>query len=337
MKKFVLIMLSVAIVGMLAGLGVWHYICADETGLTDAGVVKDDNTVRAPKDSAPVQACPSGTVACTASPVVARVNQVTPVVSTNRVAPVVVAANHSTNDVTLKAKDSPANGMAAMMKSPAMKEMLKAERRVKLDSDYAPLFKYLNLSYEDATTFKNLLVEREMATTLDMDFDQSESEAEENKAKLLSLVQTGDALVKTIDEKIKAVLGDEKFAVYNEYEATQPERKQIDQFKNALSSADQMTNEQENDVIRAMYEERMKIPFAPEIVTSSEGINNYLQNFAQLQSSCLAKVSSILSPSQLAQFKQSQEQQRVMKEMGMKVVAAQLFGGTKASDNGSAN
>ena len=180
-----------------------------------------------------------------------------------------------------------------------------------------------------------MLMEKEAANTLHLDVSQGGT-ANENKAKLLAIAQSSEILEKEFDEKAKAVLGEEKFAVYKDYEETQPERSLIAPLKNALSTADQLTTQQEHDIIRAMYEERKNLPSMakpdPDIFNSSAKMEAYLRDFAQLQANCQARASAILSPRQLKQFNQTQEQARLMNELGMKM-ASKLLSGSKASDN----
>ena len=53
--------------------------------------------------------------------------------------------------------------MAQMMKSPQMKEMMRAQQKVSIDGMYGSLSKYLNLSTNDMDALKELLLQRQMA------------------------------------------------------------------------------------------------------------------------------------------------------------------------------
>ena len=347
MKKSMAVILTVLILAALAGLGMWRYVSSGiPEQAADAGAPALDvaeHVASAPKVMEPVHT--NAVVMRKPASAVARVTPVVPATNVPPVAPVVVATTGSTNAPAKKAKASPMAGMAAMLKNPAMKEMIKAQMKAKMDLAYAPLFKYLNLSDEDAAAFKSLLIDKQMAgMDVGLDIMDQDVSAEDKKAKIAEDAQTS----KAFDEKIKAVLGDEKYAVYKEYEETQPEREAVNLFKQTLPASDALTDQQEHDIIRAMFEERKNSPspslkastsdpenFDPSIFTSSDKMDKFLQDSAQVQSNSLVRVSSILTPDQLAQFKQSQEQQRMMREMGLKM-AAQMFGGADASGGDSA-
>src|SRR5580704_6510791 len=59
--------------------------------------------------------------------------------------------------------NSPLAGFAEMMKSPQMKEMMRAQQKMAIDGMYGSLSKYLNLSTNDMAALKELLLQRQMA------------------------------------------------------------------------------------------------------------------------------------------------------------------------------
>lgn len=126
-------------------------------------------------------------------------------------------------------------------------------------------------------------------------------------------------------------LGD-NYDVYKQYEQTQPERMQINLFKSGLPEAQALNEEQEGQLIRAMYEERQSI--MPDVKTggaTSPGKLNMMADQAQkmdhLQERYTQRAVDILTPEQLGQFKQHQEQQKAMRKVGQEM-AKQMFGET---------
>ena len=230
-------------------------------------------------------------------------------------------------------------GIAKMIKNPAMKKMIRAQQQATLDTTHGSLFKGLTLSAADMDTFKELLLDKQMAM-MDASLDMMEGgltpEQLKEKTKQMKDITTG------FDEKIKALLGDDGFALYKDYEDTQPERMQINFFKQALAEGDQIDASTEHNLIRAMYEERTNFPFTvnlgkqentdPTLFTEDK-IAKYLQEAGQLEQKCLTRASGMLSAAQVEQFKRSQEQQRAMQEMGLRM-AAQMFGQGTAARTG---
>lgn len=234
---------------------------------------------------------------------------------------------------------SPMAGLAKMMKNPAMMNMVREQQKGQMDLTYGSLFKYLQLPDADLESLKGVLLDRQMAlVSLSLDMMDTAATAEERKAATDAIKQT----TAEYETRIKELLGDDNYAVYQSFESTQPERMQVNLFKGALNQADQMTEEQEDTLIRAMHAERTNFQFSvtgssdmqitdPSQLTQ-ESIAKLVEETARLQSQYTARAATILTPAQLEQFMASQRQQQAMQEMGMKM-AAQMFGQSGASTN----
>lgn len=242
------------------------------------------------------------------------------------------ARHAGTNDV------SPFAGIAKMMKNPGMKSMIRAQQQGQMDMTYGALFKGLALSAENQEAFKNLLLDKQMAL-VDLSMGVMDGSATpEDRKELASKIAD---LTKSYDAQIKSLLGDDNFPLYQEYESTQPERMQVNMFKQSLSGEDALSDQQEHDLIRALYDERKDYPEIakqydrsnpPDPATFTEAvITNQLAVMAQLQEKNTERASAVLTASQLTQFKKSQEQLRALQEMGMKM-AGQMFGGNKGGN-----
>jgi len=229
---------------------------------------------------------------------------------------------------------SPLAGLAKMIKSPGMKEMIRAQSKGQMDLTYGALFRGLSLDADTLESFKEILLDRQMAM-MDLGLNMMDGSATRERRKEMAEQIAKQA--ESYDEQIKGLLGEENFAVYKEYEATQPERMQVNLFKQSLSGADPLSVQQEHDLIRAMYDERQSFPLIgkqfdrtspPDPATfTDEMLTNQLAQMAQLQDKSLARASAILNAGQLEQFKASQERLRAMQQMGLKM-AAQMFGKT---------
>src|SRR5829696_462800 len=122
--------------------------------------------------------------------------------------------------------------LGKMMKDPAMREMLREQQKVMVNMMYGGLFKDLKLSPEEKDKLKELLTDAQMKNVEAAQgmFGNTEGATEDTTK------QIADAKKQT-DAEIKALLGDERFAQYQEYQKNVGERMQMDQFKNQLAGA----------------------------------------------------------------------------------------------------
>jgi len=228
-------------------------------------------------------------------------------------------------------------GFAEMLDNPGMKDMIRAQQKAQMDITHASLFKYLGLSAENLATFKELLVEKQMALMdagLDMMKGTTDPDAVKDKQRHIA------ELSEDYDRRIKELLGEEDYDVYKDFEKTQPERQQVDMFKRTLAANDQLTETQEHDLIVAMHEERTSFAFTTDfhkqeefdpLKLTDEAITRYMTELTDLQGKYFERAKDILSEAQLGQFKKNVEQQRAMQEMGMKM-ARQMFSGGKPAE-----
>lgn len=228
------------------------------------------------------------------------------------------------------AAESPMAKMAEMMRNPAMKEMMRANARKQLDMSYGALLKTLSLAPKDLEAFKALLVEKQMSLMdFGMDMIDTGITPESRQEQMAKMKEVADGF----DSDIKKVLGEDNYVAYKSFEETQPERMQVDLFKQSLEEGNALDEHTENDLIKAMHEERKSFQFStslgqPETADptafTEEKIAAHLKDMARLQENYLLRARSILTPAQFEQFKKSQDQQRAMQEMGMKMAAQML-------------
>jgi hypothetical protein len=230
------------------------------------------------------------------------------------------------------AGEPPMAGIARMMKNPGMRDMIRAQQKGQMDLMFGQLFKYLQLPDADLEAFKDLLLDKQMALAgISLDAMGAAKTEEERKAAAERIKTT----IADFDARIKEFLGDDDFAVYRSYEETQPDRMQVTMFKGALKAGDALTEDQEDSLIRAMHEERTNFHFSVrgfgdnQLPNASQFtpdmIAKMLEESAKLQEKYVSRAAAILTPSQIEQFRTSQQEQRAMQEMGIKM-AAKMFG-----------
>jgi len=252
-----------------------------------------------------------------------------------------VQAETKTELAVIKSEPAPAHetpmaDLAKMMKTPGMKDIIRAQQKGQQDLMYGAIFKGLQLSDAELEAFKGVLLDKQMALVdISMEMMSGSATAEEKKAATDKMRATTAAY----DAKIKESLGDDNYALYKSFEDTQPERMQVNQFKGSLTTGDPLSEEQEDLLIRALRDARSNfvstVPGVGDMQSADpsqftpERIAKLLAENAKLQEQYAAKAATILTPNQLEQFKANQKQQQAMQEMGLRM-AGKMFGTASA-------
>lgn len=224
--------------------------------------------------------------------------------------------------------------IANMMKNPQMKEMMKVQQKLAVNQMYASLPRYLSLPAETKEKLQELLLERQLAlaeTGLAM---MNGSEEERKKA-----AEDSKTAKAEYDQAIKELLGDQDYEVFKLYEESVPEQTHVTMFKNSLTGDESLSEQQENDLVAAMYQARKELPkdsllnqqnqSADPSQLTQEHVEESLKQMERLQQRYAEGAAEILSASQLEKFKQWQEQMAAMQRAGLSM-AAQMFGQGKA-------
>jgi len=224
-------------------------------------------------------------------------------------------------------------GLAGMLKNnPSMKEMIRVQQKMTLDKSYGALFKYLNRPTDQADALHNLLLDRQMAIVDAGIAAVSGSDSERKQA-----VEETKSIKADYDQKIRDMLGAQDFQVFQDYEKTVSERVQIQMFKDTLPADAALTDQQEYDLIGAMYDARKSLPSSsllnnqnsdPSQLTEDR-ISEGLKQMEQLQQAYANRAATILTPTQLEQFTNWQQQMSTMQAGAMKM-AQQMFGNKPA-------
>jgi hypothetical protein len=129
--------------------------------------------------------------------------------------------------------------------------LLQAQQRTGLDARFAPLFRNLALPAEKLEQFKNLLLERQsvmqdvMAAAREQGLDPRA-----NPEELRKIVARANA---ESDDSLRALLGAEGFAQYQDYQQTLPQRSVVNQLQQSLSYTDApLTTAQADELVRIL-------------------------------------------------------------------------------------
>ncbi len=218
--------------------------------------------------------------------------------------------------------------LAGMMKDPAMKNMIRSQQKMMLNRQYGALTRYLNLPADKQTALQALLLERQMAM-VEFSMAMMGGSADERRKAGEEIKAVRDEY----DKKIRDLLGPQDFDTFHEYEQTIGERTQVQTFKEALPADLALTDQQEYDLVYAMYDERKALPATsllknqnadPSQFTEAS-INEALKQMEELQKRYAQRAAAILTPAQLERFTEWQEQISAMQAAGLKM-ALQMFG-----------
>jgi len=225
--------------------------------------------------------------------------------------------------------------LGKMMKDPAMREMMREQQKAMINMMYSGLYKELNLTPEEKDQFRTLLTEAQMKT-----IENAQSLFGTNQAASADMTRQIQAAKKESDAAIKALLGDQRFAQYDDYRNNINERMQLDQFKNQLATDNvPLRDEQSAQLLQILKEEKLALP--PAISTeesqipsketfTAEKLDQQLKWMDEYNKRVLDRAGQVLTPEQLTQYKSFQEQQASMQKLGLQM-AKQMFGAEKGS------
>jgi hypothetical protein len=221
--------------------------------------------------------------------------------------------------------------LAKMMKDPAMKEMIRTQQKIMVNTQYGPLFKDLALSSERKDKLSQLLLDQQMeamehaqdlfgTNTVDVTKVSATNEEQESKAR----------------DGIKALLGDQ-YPYYEDYKKTMSDRIQLEQLKSQLDGTKTaLNNAQVKDLLYVIADEREKNPPVisqdPQAAAanlqkmfSGDTMEKQVQWQEELNRRVLERAGTILSAEQLKSYTDFQNQQLEMQKFGMKM-AREMFG-----------
>jgi hypothetical protein len=235
----------------------------------------------------------------------------------------------------------PTNPLADMLRSPEMREMIKGQQKTVLggmvDQNYAAFFKAMNLTPEQSADLKDLILNK-MLSDAEMGMDLMSGDlTDAQRAEIASKAKENKA---ALDEAIRALLGDENFASYQDYEKSVPDRMAINQLKTQFGEGLALNAEQESLLIAAMGQERQAFKFTTDFNNQTdfsgdfmsrfteENLDVFLQEQQRLNENYLKRAQPILSTEQLAAYQKALTAQQEMAKMGMRM-AVQMFGPKK--------
>jgi hypothetical protein len=228
------------------------------------------------------------------------------------------------------------NMLQTMMKDPAMRDMIKSQQKVMISQMYGGLFKDLNLTPDAKEKLSAILADSQMRN-VEAAQGMFGKDAGADAAKDLQKL-TEDAKQQT-DSDVRALLGDDGFAKYQDYQKTMGERMQLDQLKTNFEAANiPLQGTQSAQLLQIMQEEKASFP--PVIPTDNSQVTKNLQELMtqdkidqqlhwmeEYNSRVARRAKEVLTPDQFKQYQEFQTQQANMQKLGLKM-AREMFGGS---------
>ncbi|MGK0190323.1 MAG: hypothetical protein ACI9R3_006146 [Verrucomicrobiales bacterium] len=146
--------------------------------------------------------------------------------------------------------------LADMMKDPVMRKMIEKQMEVQLEATFGAFFDYLDLDDEKRAELKGALHQRQLAMA---DIGMGELVGSDGE---IDLEGASDitAIADEHTEKLRSLMGDEKFAEFERFEQSTSEREELSTFRQSLEeSGKQLTFETEQKLMAIMFEENGSI------------------------------------------------------------------------------
>ena len=243
------------------------------------------------------------------------------------------------NKLAAAKTNAPAGGLSAlstMFKDPKMKEIIKAQQKTvmgpMIEKQYAGLFRQLNMTPEESTSMKDLLMKKMLAGA---DSGLSLLDGSLDAAQRAELTKQMKAETEAYDAQIKNFLGADNYSAFQSYEKTVPDRFSVTQFNDQLGSGpNQLSADQQEQLALAMSEARTSYKWTTDYsnkkptdgdyaaMFSEDKLNQYAQEKEKFDEQFLTKAQQILTPDQSKAFADFQKTQRDMQMMGMKMAAS---------------
>src|SRR3954470_24584307 len=225
-----------------------------------------------------------------------------------------------TNQVQATSRSAGSNSsspMAEMFKSKDMRNLIRTQQKAVMgplvEKNYGSFFSSLGLNNEQTAGLKDLVVKKAM---VDAELGVSMLAGDTDADKRKDIVKQARTDKEAIDDQIKNFLGEENYPQFKEYEKSQPERMAINSFKDQQASgAGALTPDQENLLVKAMFEERQNFKFSTDFydqskldindlgsVFTEDRIKQFEEERTQLDQKYMARAQSILTADQVGPF-----------------------------------
>ncbi|MGB8169602.1 MAG: hypothetical protein WCF18_19030 [Chthoniobacteraceae bacterium] len=226
-------------------------------------------------------------------------------------------------------------GFAKMFSDPKMKGAMRAQQTAAVNMMYADLAKELGLAPDVARQVLALIGDRQA------DVAEKGMAAMSNGEKDMAKIgKETTAMKSAYDDQLKAILGEDGYKKFQQYEKTIGERAVLDQIQRQLSAAGTAIDPaQTKGLLAIMTEERVKTPnplgsggepgAQMKLMQSEQAIDGWIKSQEDFNRRVLDRARTVLNPDQMLSFEAAQKQQLDMQKMGVQMSKEMFKGGGK--------
>ena len=216
--------------------------------------------------------------------------------------------------------------LAAMLKNPAMRELLLQQQIGDVDAQYEGLFAEFDLDDPELLEFRQLLTER-----MTLEADQSLKLMEEGltSSQRAAVTQESQKAKQAIDSRIRNFLNSEEdWAAFKRWEDTKSERMQLDMGRSYFAeSGEALTPEQEEQLLDVLRQSRSGLKASPDfsklgrldpsLVTEAD-IERQMSYWDTNAALVLQGAAAFLTPGQMQSLRTVQQLWRSATEEGLR-------------------
>jgi hypothetical protein len=234
--------------------------------------------------------------------------------------------------------------LSKMMQDPEARKLMREQQRMMMEQLYVPLVKRMGLTPEEAAQFTEMQADHAVnaaGKAFAMFGKQGSSKGEDSFSGL-------PADQKSFDEQVKALLGEQRYAQYQVYQESVPQRMQLNAYKQQAGSDYNLTEPQTEALLVMMQEESKSVaatmglplegaakdPAKIKALLAEGKMDQLLQGQEAVSQRVYERARTILSPDQLASLARFQTNQMQTMRVGMSM-AKKMFAG-EAAEPGAA-
>jgi hypothetical protein len=204
------------------------------------------------------------------------------------------------------------SALSKMMDAPEMKEFMRQQTLTTIKTQYAPLLKQLQLTPEAGDKFMQLLTDYALKN-LDRTSAMMRGDGDKTQFKQEVLRETNEML-----GQMRSLLGEEKFAQYQDFSESIPARTILKLFKDQLEDS-ALNDDQSARLLALMKAETKRINHDPSDSSSLGAADGYFQRQTESNQRILQQANAFLTPEQLDAYAKFQTNMLNMSRASIKM------------------
>lgn len=189
-----------------------------------------------------------------------------------------------------------ASRFAEILADPEVAGLMKDQQKAELDGRYAALFRKLGLNPAEVDALKDLLAEKQLARIETRAVARAEGFTGNDREAYRDFLDESNG---DIDAEIQGLLGAERFAALERYEATARERSHVAQLDQRLSYTASPLQPYQADALVDILASAGEEPRAAGRMQSAKGVAEYLAEIQAYDAALLSRAQSVLTPAQI--------------------------------------